>query len=54
MALTDEKPVKRFKVLVDILLERPTLPAHEKRLKVFQNTPVEKIIEHFKNKLIPY
>jgi len=50
-ALTSIAPIKRFKALVDILLERPILPAHEKKLSFFKNASIEKIQSHFTQKL---
>lgn len=52
-ALTSELPIKRLKELVEILLSRPILPAHEKRLSFFQKATVTRIKAHFMSKLFP-
>jgi len=50
-ALTSDAPAARFRILVDLLLERPVLPAHQKRLAFFQSATVDEIRRHFGKKL---
>lgn len=50
-ALTNAEPSKRLKTLVGLLLDRPILPVHEKKLSFFKNASVEKIESHFRDKL---
>jgi hypothetical protein len=50
--LTSKLPIQRLKELVKILLDHPVLPAHEKRLFFFRDTPEKRIKDHFLGKLL--
>lgn len=53
LTLTSDAPVQRLKDLIGILLARPILPAHEKRLSFFAKASVSQIKTYFLKKLVP-
>lgn len=53
LALTDSKPVERLKSLVELVLQRPTTPTHERKLTFYRDASVEEIQAQFRRKLVP-